>query len=352
VYGAGEPALGGVLRSHERDGVAIVQPVCRDPGPDEGWRLEAMYRRLIPELVEREGLVDYTAWFFSPMFLPSVERLTPSLVVYDSMDELSLFKDGLPVVVERERGLLRIADVVFTGGVSLGQAKAKLHPNVLACPSGVEVEHFRRALLPQTAIPDDLAAIRRPRIGFFGVLDERLDLELLAAVAGLRPDWSLVLLGPVKKIDPAELPASPNLHYLGQKQYRELPGYVKGFDVCMMPFALNEATRFISPTKTLEYMAAHKPIVSTPVTDVVDAYTGVVRIARAPDPFVREVQGALEETAEERMTRVVAEQAILARSSWDAIVARMDERMSEARRARGQSPSPPEAQGGIGAAAG
>lgn len=337
--GAGEPADGGVLSVRDGGGVSVVQPVCREPALDEGWRLEAMYRRLLPELVAREGLADYTAWFFSPMFLPSIERLTPGLVVYDAMDELSLFKDGLPVVVERERALLRLADVVFTGGVSLGRAKAKLHRNVHPFPSGVEVEHYRQALLPETAVPDDLATVRRPRIGFFGVLDERLDFGLLAAIADSRPDWSLVLLGPVKKLAAADLPVRPNLHYLGQKPYRDLPGYVKGFDVCIMPFALNEATRFISPTKTLEYMAAHKPIVSTPVTDVVGAYRGAVRFAMDPNGFVREVQAALDETAAERASRTVAERAILARSSWDAIAASMDERMTAARCARDAAPA-------------
>src|SRR5215207_7991754 len=154
---AGEPARGGVLRTRACDGVVVVQPVCRDPGPEGGRRLEAMYRRLLPELVAREGLAEYTAWFFSPMFLPALDRLDPALVVYDAMDELSLFKDGLPVIVERERGLLRRTDVVFTGGVSRGRAKARLHPNVHAVPSGVEAAHFRRALLPETPLPADLA---------------------------------------------------------------------------------------------------------------------------------------------------------------------------------------------------
>ena len=321
--------------------MVVVQPVCRDPGPDEGWRLEAMYRRLIPGLVARDGLTDYTTWFFSPMFLPAIERLAPALVVYDAMDELSLFKGASPVVAERERGLLRRADVVFTGGVSLGRAKARLHPNVHAVPSGVEVAHYQQALLPETRVPDDLAAVAGPRIGFFGVIDERLDPDLIAAVARARPDWSVVLVGPVRKIEEADLPRRANLHYLGQKAYRDLPAYVKGFDVCLMPFALNDATRFISPTKTLEYMAAHKPIVSTPVADVVGSYRGAVRIAGDPQAFVAEAQAALEEPEQARTARVVAERAILARSSWDTIVGRMDERMAQAAQARCAQPVRP-----------
>jgi UDP-galactopyranose mutase len=220
---AGEPARGGVLRTRACDGVVVAQPVCRDPGPAGGWRLEAMYRRLLPELVAREGLTGYTAWFFSPMFLPAIDRLDPALVVYDAMDELSLFKDGSPVIVERERGLLRRADVVFTGGVGLGRAKAKLHPNVHAVPSGVEAEHYRRALHPGTAVPADLAPLPGPRLGYVGVIDERLDPDLLDAVAAARPGWSVVLVGPVRKIEESALPRRPNLHYLGQQAYRDLP---------------------------------------------------------------------------------------------------------------------------------
>jgi UDP-galactopyranose mutase len=293
-----------------------------------------MYRRLLPGLVAREGLTDYTAWFFSPMFLPAIDRLHPALVVYDAMDELSLFKDGLPVIVERERALLPRTDVVFTGGVSLGRAKARLHPNVHPFPSGVETEHYRRALDPGTVVPADLAPISGPRLGYVGVIDERLDLDLLDGLAAARPDWSVVLVGPVRKIAAAALPRRPSLHYLGQKAYRDLPAYVKGFDVCMMPFALNAATRFISPTKTLEYMAAHKPIVSTPVADVVAAYRGVVRIASGAPAFAAEIRAALRETGAARAVRVAAEREILARSSWDAIAARMDERMAEAARDR------------------
>jgi UDP-galactopyranose mutase len=342
---AGEPARGGVLRTRACDGVVFVQPVCRDPGPEGGWRLEAMYRRLLPELVAREGLAGYTAWFFSPMFLPAIDRLDPALVVYDAMDELSLFKDGLPVLLERERGLLERAGVVFTGGVSLGRAKAKLHPNVHPFPSGVEAEHYRRALRAETPLPDDLQPLPAPRLGYVGVIDERLDPDLVAAVADARPDWSLVLVGPVRKIEVTDLPRRPNLHYLGQKAYRDLPAYVKGFDVCLMPFALNAATRFISPTKTLEYMAAHKPIVSTPVADVVGAYGGAVRIAAEAQAFVAEAQAALGEPEAARAARIVAERVILARSSWDAIAGRMDERMAQALQARARRlpPARPEA---------
>jgi UDP-galactopyranose mutase len=337
--GAGAPA-GARFALREADGVTVAQPVCADPGPGGGPALDAMYARLTDELVRARGLGGFTAWFYTPMLLPAVSRRAPGLVVYDAMDELALFRGAPADLLPRERRLLERADVVFTGGVSLGRAKARLHPNVYAFPSGVEVEHYRRALDPRTAVPADLAAVPGPRVGFFGVLDERLDLPLLAAAAAARPDLHFVLLGPVVKIGAAALPRRPNLHYLGQKAYRDLPAYVKGFDVCMMPFALNAATRFISPTKTLEYMAAHKPIVSTPVADVVGQYAGAVRIAPDATAFVREVQAALDEPAAAREARVIAERRILAQSSWDHIAAQMDGRMDDARRSRDPVPMP------------
>ncbi len=328
---AGEPPDDAAMAVRRAGDVTVCAPVCLDPGLGHGWRLEQMYARLIAELVEERGLDGFTAWFYSPMFLPSIERARPSLIVYDAMDELSLFKDAPPVLLDRERELLRIADVVFTGGVSLGKVKAQVHGNVHAFPSGVEVEHYQQALDPATRVPEGLERLPHPRIGFFGVLDERIDLPLLEEAARLRPQWSFAILGPVRKIEESDLPRRDNLHYLGQKQYRDLPGYVKGFDVCIMPFALNDATKFISPTKTLEYMAAHKPIVSTPVADVVGSYAGAVRIAGAALDFVREIEAALAETEDERTARIAREREVLAKNSWDAIVARMEAQMEAAR---------------------
>jgi UDP-galactopyranose mutase len=327
---AGDAPDGARLELRESEGVLVGQPICRDPGPGGGPKLDAMYARLAEQLVNDRELTDYTAWFYTPMLLPAVDRLSPSLVVYDAMDELSLFKGAPPELLEREKALLEKADVVFTGGVSLGKAKAQRHPNVHAFPSGVEADHYATALDAGTKVPDDVDSLPRPRIGFFGVIDERIDLDLLDKVAQARPEWQLVMLGPVVKIDPAELPKRANLHYLGQKQYRDLPGYVKGFDVCMMPFALNEATRFISPTKTLEYMAAHKPIISTAVADVVGSYKDAVLIADSPEAFVQHVERALAEPPDARERRVAREREILSRSSWESIVAGMTERMREA----------------------
>jgi glycosyltransferase involved in cell wall biosynthesis len=329
--GVTAPPSGAHFERRESDGVAVLQPICGDPGPGGGPQLDEMYARLSRELVQQEGLRDYTAWFYTPMLFPAMQGLDPSLVVYDAMDELSLFKGAPPELLPRERELLKRADVVFTGGVSLGKAKAAHHGNVHAFPSGVDAAHYAQALAEETKVPPDLDALPRPRIGFFGVIDERTDLELLRRSSELRPQYQFVMLGPVVKIDPAELPRVENLHYLGQKQYRELPGYVKGFDVCMMPFALNDATKFISPTKTLEYMAAHKPIVSTPVADVVGSYAEAVAICRTAEEFVAAIDRALAETPQQREDRITREKQILERNSWDAIAERMDQRMREAR---------------------
>jgi UDP-galactopyranose mutase len=340
------PAAEATLEVRQDGKVTVARPVCRDPGPGGGPVLDAMFARLVADLVRTRRLREVTAWVYTPMLLPALSGISPGLVVYDAMDELSLFRGAPAELLPRERQLLEQADLVFTGGISLGRAKARLHDHVYAFPSGVEVEHYQRALSPRTRVPRDLATIRGPRAGFFGVIDERLDLDLLDGLAAARPEVQLVLLGPVKKIDDADLPRRPNLHYLGQKQYRDLPAYVKGFDVCLMPFALNEATRYISPTKTLEYMAAHKPIVSTPVADVVGQYGSAVQIAGDVNAFSTAIDTALRETPAEREARVARERRLLARSTWESIVARMDERMREAEAApaeasRGRSAGSP-----------
>jgi UDP-galactopyranose mutase len=237
------------------------------------------------------------------------------------MDELSAFRGAPPGLLRNEAELLRHADLVFTGGQSLYEAKRDRHPSVHAFPSSVDVPHFataRRGLEE----PADQAPIAHPRMGFFGVVDERMDLELLAAVADLRPDWQLIILGPVVKIDPAHLPRRANLHFLGGKPYTQLPAYVAGWDVALMPFARNESTRFISPTKTPEYLAAGKPVVSTSIRDVVRPYgdLGLVRIADTPEDFVRACEAAL---TEDRATWLPRVDAHLASMSWDTTWAGM-----------------------------
>jgi glycosyltransferase involved in cell wall biosynthesis len=281
------------------------------------------------------------AWFYTPMALPLADELSPRCVVYDCMDELSLFKDPPPNLLMREKELLEKADIVFTGGPSLYKAKRSRHRNVHCFPSSVDANHFRQALDRNIAHPSQ-SSLPCPRLGFYGVIDERLDTALIGAVAAARPDWQIVLVGPVvSKIDPSTLPDSPNVHYMGQQAYKDLPRFLAAWDVCLMPFAMNDATRFISPTKSLEYMAAELPIVSTPVTDVVDAHSDVVDIASTPEEFISACEHALEMSDEERFAKLRAMREKLAHTSWDATAASMGSLLSDLLGARGAFPGVP-----------
>jgi UDP-galactopyranose mutase len=274
---------------------------------------------LLQRLLKWRGIGPHSAWLYTPMAWPLASAARPDAVVYDCMDELSGFAGAPEGLAERERELLAAADVVFTGGPSLFRAKSGLHPRVRCMPSSVDVEHFRAA---PRELPADLAAIPRPRLGFFGVLDERLDRELLDALAISHPEWQIVLIGPVVKIPPDSLPRRANLHYLGERPYAELPGYLHGWDACLLPFALNDATRFISPTKTLEYMAAELPIISTPIRDVEEPYGGIVHVAPAAG-FAAACERALSEPPDQRLLRTARMRDVLARRSWDATVEAM-----------------------------
>jgi UDP-galactopyranose mutase len=254
--------------------------VCTPHFPAETIDPIATQRELLERFLYEREVHRPLAWFYTPMALPLIAGIDAPVVVYDCMDELSAFRGAPRELVERERQLFSRADLVFTGGHSLFEAKRSQHDAVFAFPSSVDAAHFRAARISAEE-PDDQRAIRGPRLGFFGVLDERLDLELLASLARARPDYAFVMVGPVVKISESALPRLRNIHYLGPKNYAELPAYIAGWQAALMPFALNEATRFISPTKTLEYMAAGKPIVSTAIRDVVSPYgeAGLVRIA-------------------------------------------------------------------------
>lgn len=257
-------------------------------------------------------------WMYTPMMLSVLEGLhciEPSLVIYDCMDELSAFRGAPPALVEREKALFAQADLVFTGGRSLYEAKREHHAAVHAFPSSVDADHFGTARWARGDEPGDQATIPGPRLGFFGVIDERMDLELIDRLARERPDHHIVMIGPVVKIDPATLPRRPNIHWLGQKTYAELPRYLAGWDVAIMPFALNESTRFISPTKTLEYLAAGKPVVSTAIRDVVSPYgdQDVVAIADA-EGFAAAIDRALSPDP----ARQARGDAMVTATSWDA----------------------------------
>jgi UDP-galactopyranose mutase len=257
------------------------------------------------------------------MMLSWSEHLRPVATVYDCMDELSAFKNAHPELHAREAALFRLADLVFTGGHSLYEAKKDQHAAVYAFPSSIDKEHFSQALTIGSEMPDQ-ENIPHPRIGFIGVIDERMDIEMLGQMAVLKPEWSFVMIGPVVKIDEADLPRQGNIYYLGGKSYDELPGYIAGWDVAMMPFALNESTRYISPTKTPEYLSAGRPVVSTPIHDVVRPYgeAGLVQIAETPEEFVGAIERALDEDTAERHVRV---DEFLRDVSWDNTFQRMSE---------------------------
>jgi len=263
-------------------------------------------------------------WYYTPMMLPFSDHLSADCTVYDCMDELSAFRHAPPELLNLEENLLAAADIVFTGGSSLYEAKRDRHSNVHAFPSSIDVAHFAQArgLLPQ---PDDQAGISSPRLGFCGVIDERMDLGLLAATADAHPDWSLVMIGPVVKIDEADLPQRANIHYLGSKPYAELPSYMAGWDVALMPFAINEATRFISPTKTPEYLAAGCTVVSTAIADVVRHYGNLaaVEIATTPQAFVAACEVALQRRHNVDTAWRDEADAILAQTSWTKTVRKM-----------------------------
>ena len=302
------------LAMRNRQGGVIVATPMIPTGLSRPGQAEVL-RDLVGELVEGEDVVRPVAWYETPMALPWSDHLDTTAVVYDCMDELSGFRGAPTQLGMLEQLLLARADVVFTGGRSLYEAKRSAHRNVHAFPSSVDVAHFGQARSAQPE-PQDQRGIPHPRLGFFGVIDERMNLDLVRAVAERRPDWHLVLVGPIAKIDAASIPRGPNVHLLGPKPYDELPAYLAGWDVALMPFAHNEATRYISPTKTPEYLAGGKPVVATSIHDVVDPWgrMGLVHVADEPETFVAAVERALE-------TDLVgfhqAVDSVLADMSWD-----------------------------------
>jgi UDP-galactopyranose mutase len=276
-------------------------------------------------------------WFYTPMALPLLQGLDPSLVIYDCMDELASFKNPPKQLLQRESALLNLADLVFAGGPSLYEAKRTRHPSVHCFPSSVDVAHFGQALDRGRSHPAQ-AAIPHPRLGFYGVIDERFDTGLVAALASAHPEWQVVLAGPVVKIAEHELPKGPNIHYLGQQPYDALPQLLAGWNVCLLPFALNEATKFISPTKVLEYMAAELPIVSTPIADVATPYGDVVAIADGPQEFIAACEAALAMEPAQREVLAQAMREVVARTSWDATAQQMRDLLHAAPARAGAQP--------------
>jgi UDP-galactopyranose mutase len=277
-------------------------------------------RQFLSRLLVNMNIRHYWVWYYTPMALPFVDHLTPAITVYDCMDELTAFKFAPPVLKELEAKLLKRSDIVFTGGHSLYDAKKGDHHNIHPFPSSIDHKHFSQAR-HITDEPADQENIPHPRFGFYGVIDERMNISLLAEVAAQRPEWHFVLLGPVVKISEQDLPRAGNIHYLGMKSYEELPKYLAGWDVAIMPFALNESTRYISPTKTPEFLAAGKPVISTPITDVVKQYSSVVKFADTAEDFIRLAENEIQYD-DMWLCHV---DTLLAENSWDKTWLRMEE---------------------------
>ena len=322
LFHDGEPKF---VVNKSKEGVDVAVPHLRHgmEHANNGTEL----RSLVSGLLEEEGITDFVAWYYTPMMLGWSDHLDPRAVVYDCMDELSAFKNAPQELRTREAELFGLSDLVFTGGRSLYEVKREQHKSVYCFPSSIDVAHFAKALSVESE-PEDQSAIPHPRIGFAGVIDERTDIDLLSAIADARPDWHFVMIGPVVKIDEADLPRRENIHYLGGKDYNDLPAYIGGWDVAMMPFAMNESTRFISPTKTPEYLAAGRPVVSTPIHDVVRPYgeNGLVLIASTPEEFVDAIERSLSIDIEAH--RASASE-FLSGNSWDTTQQAMEDLIEE-----------------------
>lgn len=288
-------------------------------------RKRSCQQEFLLKLVNTMAVENYITWYYTPMALPLGEYLSPLSTVYDCMDELAAFKFAPIVLKTLEQQLLQKADVVFTGGYSLYEAKRDQHLNIHPFPSSIDFDHFSKARRPVDE-PADQASIPHPRIGFCGVIDERMDIELIGDIARKRKDWNIVMIGPVVKIDENSLPRLDNIHYLGMKKYEDLPTYFSGWDMAIMPFAINESTRFISPTKTPEYLAAGRPVISTPIHDVVRHYSSVVNIASTSADFVSAGERILEH-GNVCLKRV---DEILAETSWDRTWKKMEKIITKA----------------------
>jgi len=285
-------------------------------------------REMLDEMFDAQNIERFVLWFYTPMAMDFAAHLQPLVTIFDCMDELSAFKFAPPELIENERRLLEKTDLVFTGGQSLFEAKKEKHKRVFAFPSSIDAAHFKQARDIREE-PNDQKSIARPRLGYCGVIDERIDIELLSKAASMRPDWQFVMIGPVVKISEEDLPRRENIHYLGGKKYQDLPAYLAGWTVALMPFALNESTRFISPTKTPEYLAAGKPVVSTPIRDVIRSYgeIGLVHIAATAEEFVAACEAAMQENADERLK--LADE-FLSYVSWDKTWSEMANLIEEA----------------------
>jgi glycosyltransferase involved in cell wall biosynthesis len=297
----------------------------------DGGFVDSERRRLVQQALKSELVAGQfenpVQWFYDPMAVTSFGgHMNEVAVVYDCMDELSKFKGAPPVIAEREQELLALADVVFTGGRKMYESKSRFNDNCHFYGCGVDVAHFGNARNEATLVPDDIAGLKKPVLGYFGVVDERMDYELVAKLADANPDWSVVMIGPAIKVDPAGFPQRPNLHWLGGRDYKDLPSCCKGFDVCLMPFAMNEHTEFINPTKSLEYMATGREIVSSAVPDVISNFGSVVKVAHSHDEFIQLCRHAVEQPDQKAIERGLE---MTSENSWESIVNKLEQHIRD-----------------------
>ncbi len=326
VFYVEEPVFGEVAQDHFEasatdSGVTIITPFLKLGYGEE--EVNATLKTLLEGLFKTQDIKNYIFWYYTPMPIAYSTFFEPTLIIYDCMDELSMFKNAPASLLENEDKLFKKADLVFTGGQSLYQYKKEKHYNIHPFPSSIDREHFSSGI--GGVDPEDQAWIKGKRIGFFGVIDERLDIQLLDKLAQGRPDWHFIIIGPVVKIDPADLPKHENIHYLGPKNYEDLPQYLAHWDVAFLPFARNESTRFISPTKTPEYLSANIPVVSTAIADVVKPYgeMGIVNIANEPEVFIKAIEFAMVQKEDGEWQEKVDK--FLALNSWDLTWEKMSE---------------------------
>ncbi|MDT0644726.1 glycosyltransferase [Zunongwangia sp. F363] len=313
----------------------IEEPVHFDVGEEKSFELEIINQNLHvlkPKVSDIPSISNIlkplikngptaVGWFYSAAFSPLLTDFRFDKVIYDCMDELSLFKGAPSELINQEKFLLSEANIVFTGGKSLYESKHKSHNNVHCFPSSVEQEHFRKASQEKSLSPEDLQKINSPMVGYCGVIDERIDLDLLQKTAILLPEIAFIMVGPLAKIQEEDLPREENIHYLGMKPYNSLPVYLATFDIAMMPFALNDSTKFISPTKTLEYMAAGKPIISTAIKDIMRDYSNCIPIIASAEEFANAIKNILKDPKDFSADY----KEILSKTSWDSTAAQMEE---------------------------
>jgi glycosyltransferase involved in cell wall biosynthesis len=315
----------------------------------DGDFIDRERRRVVQQVLAgelRHRFARPLLWFNDPMAVTAFAgHLGERGIVYDCMDELSQFRGAPPALRQREEELVRRADVIFCGGQKMRQKRLPLNPNTHFFGTGVDTAHFGQALSDQLPLAPEIAALRgAPVLGYFGVIDERIDYALVAALADARRDWHIMMVGPTAKVDPAAFPQRANLHWIGPRPYAALPALTKGFSVCLMPFALNAATEYINPTKALEYMAAGRPVVSTALDEVVMNFGQVARVARSPQEFITLCRREVDQPSQRRIQRGLR---LAAENTWEANVARMEGHLAATFAASPRRNRQPEALGGF-----